>query len=145
MDIQTWLIYLMLVIVATSTPGPAVLFIMTNSILHGWRKALFIALGNIIGLLCLGIVAIAGLGTILQTSEHLFSIIKYFGAAYLVYLGIKLILQKNTGFSKIEKQISSTHISSRKLFIQAFAVAVSNPKAVVFLTALFLQFIKIKH
>jgi len=140
MEIQTWLIYLMLVIVATSTPGPAVLFIMTNSILHGWRKALFIALGNIIGLLCLGIVAIAGLGTILQT---LFSIIKYFGAAYLVYLGIKLILQKNTGFNKIEKQISSTPISSRRLFIQAFIVAVSNPKAVVFLTALFPQFINI--
>jgi len=141
MDTQTWLIYIMLVIVATSTPGPAVLFIMTNATLHGWQKAIFIALGNIVGLFSLGIIAVTGLGAILQTSEYLFSIIKYIGAAYLVYLGIKLILQKNTNFKEMQDKISATNISSQKLFLQAFAVAVSNPKAVVFLTALFPQFI----
>jgi threonine/homoserine/homoserine lactone efflux protein len=72
METQTWLIYLMLVIVATSTPGPAVLFIMSNATLHGWQKALFIAFGNIIGLLFLGTVAVTGLGAILQTSEYIF-------------------------------------------------------------------------
>jgi len=50
--------YLTLVFIATSTPGPAVLFIMTNSTLHGWRKAAFAALGNIVGLFCLGIIAV---------------------------------------------------------------------------------------
>lgn len=87
-------IYLMLVIAATSSPGPAVLFIISNATLYGWRKALYIAFGNVVGLLCLGTIAITGLGAILQTSEYIFNIIKYFGAAYLIYLGIKLIVQK---------------------------------------------------
>lgn len=141
MAIQSWLMYLALVFVATSTPGPAVLFIMTNAALHGWRKAVFAALGNIAGLLCLGIIAVTGLGTILNTSEIIFNMIKYMGAAYLIYLGIKLLVQKNTDLMTINSQLISKDISSNKLFFQAFGVALSNPKAIVFLTALFPQFI----
>ncbi len=141
MTIQSWLMYLALVFVATSTPGPAVLFIMTNATLHGWRKAVFAALGNIAGLLCLGIIAVTGLGTILNTSEIIFNLIKYMGAAYLIYLGIKLLVQKNTDFMTINNQLISKNVSSNKLFFQALGVALSNPKAIVFLTALFPQFI----
>ena len=141
MTIQSWLMYLALVFVATSTPGPAVLFIMTNTTLHGWRKAVFAALGNIAGLLCLGIIAVTGLGTILNTSEIIFNMIKYLGAAYLIYLGIKLLVQKNTDLMTINNQLISKNISSNKLFFQALGVALSNPKAIVFLTALFPQFI----
>jgi threonine/homoserine/homoserine lactone efflux protein len=127
--------------VATATPGPAVLFIMTNSTLHGWKKASFAALGNITGLFCLGIIAVTGLGTILKTSEIIFNLIKYAGAAYLVYLGIKLIFQKNFDFIMMREKMISTDISSHKIYIQALGVALSNPKAIVFLTALFPQFI----
>ena len=141
MTIQSWIIYLTLVFVATATPGPAVLFIMTNSTLHGWEKASFAALGNITGLLCLGIIAVTGLGTILKTSEIIFNLIKYAGAVYLVYLGLKLIFQKNFDFVMMKEKMILTDISSQKIFIQALGVALSNPKAIVFLTALFPQFI----
>ena len=137
--------YLTLVIVATATPGPAVLFIMTNSTLHGWRKAAFAALGNIFGLFCLGIIAVTGLGTILNTSEIIFNIIKYAGAAYLIYLGLKLIFQKSFDFNTMKNQLISTDVSSQKIFFQAFGVAMSNPKAIVFLTALFPQFLDINE
>ena len=145
MTIESWMIYLALVIVATATPGPAVLFIITNSTLHGWKKAIYAALGNIIGLFCLGIIAITGLGTILNTSVTMFNIIKYAGAAYLIYLGLKLIFQKNATFSTIKDQLNLTDLSSQKLFFQALGVAISNPKAIVFLTALFPQFINIEE
>ncbi len=145
MTIQSWLMYLTLVIVATATPGPAVLFIMTNSTLHGWRKAAFAALGNIFGLFCLGIIAVTGLGTILNTSEIIFNIIKYAGAAYLIYLGLKLIFQKSFDFNTMQNQLISTDVSSQKIFFQAFGVAMSNPKAIVFLTALFPQFLDINE
>lgn len=144
MTTQSWLMYLALVLAATSTPGPAVLFIMTNSTLHGWRKSTFAALGNIIGLLCLGIMSVAGLGTILKTSELLFNIIKYAGAAYLIYLGVKLFFQKNMDFTESAEQFVPKHISAAQVFLQAFGVAVSNPKAIIFLTALFPQFINIE-
>jgi threonine/homoserine/homoserine lactone efflux protein len=143
MAIQSWLMYLTLVIVATSTPGPAVLFIMTNSTLHGWRKAVFAAFGNIVGLFCLSIIAVTGLGTILKASEIVFNIIKYAGAAYLIYLGLKIIFQKGTDLDTMKNQLISTDVSSQKLFFQAMGVALSNPKAIIFLTALFPQFINI--
>jgi len=145
MTIQSWLMYLMLVIIATSTPGPAVLFIMTNSTLHGYRKSVFAAFGNIAGLFCLGIIAVTGLGSILSTSEIIFNIIKYAGAVYLIYLGFKLIFQKGIDFSTIQNQIISTEIASSKIFVQGLGIALSNPKAIVFLTALFPQFINTKE
>ncbi len=143
MTVQSWIMYLTLVLIATSTPGPAVLFIMTNSTLHGWRKATFAALGNIVGLFCLGIMAVAGLGTILKTSESIFNIIKYIGAAYLIYLGLKMIFQKSFDFSALKNKLIAADVSSWKIFVQAWGVAISNPKAIIFLTALFPQFINI--
>ena len=144
MPTESWVIYLALVTAATATPGPAVLFIISISALHGWNKAAYAALGNIIGLFSLGIIAITGLGTILNTSVAFFNILKYAGSVYLVYLGLKLIFQKNNSFSPIKNQVIPDNISSQKLFLQAFTVAISNPKAIVFLTALFPQFINIE-
>jgi len=145
MDIQTWFIYLLLVLVATSSPGPAVLFIITNSILHGWKKTIYIAFGNVLGLFCVGVLTVVGLGTIIQTSELLFNLIKYIGAGYLIYLGLKIIMQKKFDFSSIEKQNSIAKVSNKKLFLQAYSVAISNPKAIAFLTALFPQFIALEE
>jgi len=116
---------------------------MTNSTLHGWRKATFAALGNIVGLFCLGIMAVAGLGTILKTSESIFNIIKYIGAAYLIYLGFKMVFQKGFDFNAMKNQFIAAEVSSWKIFVQAWGVAISNPKAIIFLTALFPQFIDI--
>jgi len=143
MTIQSWLMYLVLVIIATSTPGPAVLFIMTQSTLHGWRKAVFSALGNIMGLFCMGILTVTGLGAILNASEVIFNVVKYFGAAYLIYLGIKLFFQKGPNFQSAQSHPITDRVPSIKIFFQAFGVAVSNPKAIVFLTALFPQFLNI--
>jgi len=143
MTIQAWLIYLTLVTAATATPGPAVLFIMTNSTLHGWRKATFAALGNIIGLFCLGLLAVTGLGTVIKTSEIVFNMIKYAGAAYLTYLGLKMMFQKILNYDATNSRLVSKGVSANKIFLQAFGVAMSNPKAIVFLTALFPQFVNI--
>lgn len=145
MTVESWIIYLVLVTAATATPGPAILFIITNSTSYGWKRAIWAALGNIVGLFCLGIIAITGLGTILNTSVVFFNILKYAGAAYLIYLGLKILLQKELDLSSINAPAHSTDISSRKIFLQALAVAISNPKAIVFLTALFPQFINIEQ
>jgi threonine/homoserine/homoserine lactone efflux protein len=145
MTLQSWLMYLALVIIATSTPGPAVLYITTNSTLHGWKKSIFAALGNITGLFCLGIISVTGLGSILKASEILFNVVKYAGAIYLIYLGLKMICQGNSGFVTIKDRSMVRNISSKKIFFQALLVALSNPKAIIFLTALFPQFININQ
>jgi threonine/homoserine/homoserine lactone efflux protein len=100
-------------------------------------------MGNIAGLFTLGIIAVTGLGTILKTSELIFNLVKYAGAAYLVYLGLKMFFQEGLDFGKISRQATIPDASGGKIFLQAMGVAVSNPKAIVFLTALFPQFISI--
>ena len=141
MELQSWLIYLVLVLVACSTPGPAVLFIMTNATLHGWRKALFSALGNITGLLIMGGVAVTGLGALLSASELAFDLVRYTGAAYLVYLGLRLFFQQGIDLNTVQGSFRPAEKSARTIFFQAIGVALSNPKAIVFLTALFPQFL----
>lgn len=141
MTLHSWALYLGLVLVATSTPGPAVLFIMTHSTLYGWKKATFAALGNITGLLLLGIIAVTGLGAVLKASEAVFMAVKYAGASYLIYLGVKLFLQKHSGLRNLENPSGPSTISPVRIYCQAVGVAVSNPKAIVFLTALFPQFL----
>jgi len=144
MMLQSWLIYLTLALVATATPGPAVLLITTNSTLYGWRRATFNAIGNVLGLFCLGAIAISGLGVILTTSTLFFSLVKFVGAGYLIFLGIRMILQKDKGVERTTRGMADSRISPSKLVFQAFGVAVSNPKAIVFLTALFPQFINVE-
>lgn len=143
MTFESWLIYLTLVFVATSTPGPAVFFIMTKSTLYGWEKASFSALGNITGLFCLGIIAVTGLGAILKTSEIIFEMVKFAGAAYLIYLGLVQFFTKNSDNALADTPLTAKSVSSGKIFFQALGVAVSNPKAVIFLTALFPQFLDV--
>ena len=143
MTLQSWLIYLTLVFVATFTPGPAIFFIITKSTLYGWKKASFSALGNITGLFCLGIIAVTGLGTILKTSEIIFNMVKFAGAAYLIYLGLVQFFTKTASTNVDQEPLTPKLFSPGKTFFQAFGVAVSNPKAIIFLTALFPQFIDV--
>lgn len=143
MALQAWIIYLTLVLVATATPGPAVLYITTRSILHGWRKAVFAALGNITGLLCLGVVAVTGLGAIISTSAAVFDGVKYAGAAYLIYLGIRQMRPQASDLKALEQRLAGEPVAARRIYFQAMGVALSNPKAIVFLTALFPQFLSI--
>ena len=135
------MIYLLLVLIATSTPGPAVVYIVTNSALYGWRKAIFASFGNIVGLLFLGIISITGLSAILTASKLIFDILKYVGALYLVYLGLKMILDNKINSLLKDADQEVPNKTSLKVFINALGIAISNPKAIVFLTALFPQFI----
>lgn len=145
MTLHSWFIYLTLVLIATLTPGPAVLYIMTSSTAHGWRKSIYAALGNVAGLLCLGVMAVAGLGAVVKTSALAFSVIKYIGAGYLIYLGCRILFRKSSKVEMVETRLAHNDFSARRTFFQAFGVALSNPKAIVFLTALFPQFISLSQ
>ena len=145
MELSTWLLFLSIALVAILSPGPAVLLSVTNSLTHGFTKSVFSSLGNIIGIFVVSSAAALGLGAVLQTSILLFTALKIFGAIYLIYLGISQWKSKHNIFEKpIETSKSNQGI--RKSFVQGFLVAISNPKAILFFTALFPQFIDLsKH
>lgn len=140
MDAQTWMLFVSLAFIATLTPGPAVLLATSHAISHGWRKAIFTALGNISGLFVMSALSAAGLSIIILNSAVMFAIIKFLGALYLIYLGIK-IWQKGLLQLGRSGRANLQPLSWTSLYLQGLAVSLGNPKAIVFTTALFPQFI----
>ena len=113
---------------------------LSHGVKYGARNALATALGNCTASFFQAVVSIAGLGALLAASETAFMIVKYAGAAYLIWIGIGMFFSDNL---KIEDKNSSGNDipSFKKRFMHGFWVAAGNPKAIVFFSALFPQFI----
>ena len=119
------------------TPGQDMMLVMSRSIAQGWKAGVVTAAGVSTGLLGHSLLAAVGLGAVLLASEVIFMTIKYVGAGYLVYLGIRLLLQ---GRSDIAVQ-GMAAVPMRKLFIQGAFSNISNPKITIFYFAYLPQFI----
>lgn len=138
MPMETYLIYLAAVAVFFATPpDTSQLLIISNSIRHGLRRSAYTIVGDLTAN-CLQMTGAAfGLAAIIATSATAFIWIKWLGVAYLVWIGLNLILTK-TNQQEVEAQTSGQAI---RLFKQGFVTSMANPFAVVFFGALFPQFI----
>ncbi len=121
------------------SPGPAVLLVVSQGMRSGVRASFIGSLGIIAGDIIYFAISALGLGTILLASHFMFLLIKWAGAVYLFYLGLKLI--KNTFVFKEEPEAEETVIVYQKVFRQGFLMQLANPKAILFFTALVPQFI----
>ncbi|RTE66322.1 LysE family translocator [Amphritea opalescens] len=138
MDIETWLAFVAASFVLTMTPGPSILLGVVHAMKYGARKTVVTALGDIsANFLQMMLVAI-GLGAVIASSESAFLVIKWFGIATLIYMGLKMIFGKPPEINKVREEEA---IPMHKLFLSGFLVAAGNPKAIVFFTAFFPQFI----
>lgn len=126
--------------VLTASPGPSVLLCLTKSVSLGFRSSFFAALGSLTAILIILTLSFTGLGLVVAKSEMAFSVIKWCGAAYLIYLGYKAITSSQESYDLADDKLGT---SSKCLphYISGFIVGASNPKAIVFFTALFPQFI----
>ena len=140
MGLTEYLAFLLIAVVATASPGPAVLLAVTNAVTHGIRPTVIAILGNVLGVILLAAITSAGLGALMQTSELVFQFVKWVGGIYLIYLGVRLWTMQVAPFPASGAARKSP--TQRQLFRQAFIVAVTNPKAIAFITALFPQFIE---
>ncbi|NWA29791.1 LysE family translocator [Pseudomonas gingeri] len=142
MDVHSVLAFTLVAGIAIASPGPATLMALNNSITYGPRSTLWSSLGNASGLFCLSAAAMLGLGALLASSEWMFNVVKIAGAGYLFYLGAKQLLKKAPVLaSDAQGQPANNRPSRRKLYKSAFLTAATNPKATMFFTALFPQFI----
>lgn len=150
MSLNTWLLYLLTVLILTASPGPSTLVCMTKSIVLGFKAGVYTALGSLTAITLIMTLSFTGLGVIIASSAFIFNIIKWLGAGYLIYLGIKLLLSTQTSYEvdPIDSHLDSSidinncnEISLYKNYLNGFLVGASNPKAIVFFTALFPQFI----
>ncbi len=118
------------------TPGPVVLYIIARSVNQGHKAGLVSVVGLEIGNFCHVIAAALGLTAIMLSSALLFDLVKYLGAAYLIYLGIQKLRSKAEIVDQTVKRDSL-----RRIFLQGIVVAVLNPKTAIFFFAFFPQFI----
>ncbi|NKI94677.1 LysE family translocator [Rhizobacter sp. SG703] len=142
MALSDWLAFLLVSLFVTFTPGPAVLLAVSNSIGVGPARAMISSLGNAVGLLLVSTAATAGLGVVLQTSATAFLVLKLLGAGYLVYLGIRQWRSGGAMFAEPSSTQARAGTPAWRLFGNGLTVALTNPKAILFFTALFPQFMK---
>ena len=135
MDLTTWLAFLLASTLIAVSPGPGAATSMSAGLRHGYWAALR-AIGGLQSALLIQLsVVAAGLGAVLSASTTAFSIMKFVGAAYLIWLGI----QK---WRDIPKGIDDENIvKGEGLFLQGLLVNLTNPKAIIFIAALTPQFI----
>lgn len=130
-------IFLLAALILLLTPGPAVLYILARSLdqgrLAGFVSVLSIEVGNFVHVLA----ATLGLSAILVSSALAFSIVKYLGAAYLIYLGVRRLLARET----MHHPTSFQRQSLRRIFRQGVVVAILNPKTALFFFAFLPQFV----
>ena len=144
MVLSPWLLFMHFALICIISPGPAVLLSVTNSLTHGFAESVYSSLGNVAGLFIVSAGAAFGLGALLQTSVFWFTTLKFIGAAYLVYLGIRQWRSKTNVFADAAQTFEHRQGKWRS-FVQGVSVAVSNPKAVLFFTALFPQFVDVSR
>lgn len=121
------------------TPGSDTMYILTRSISQGTKAGVYSVLGISTGGLIHTIFASFGLSVILAKSALAFMIVKYVGVGYLVYLGIRMIIEKNNFFDNNSQKFESTDLA--KIYRQGVLTNILNPKVALFFLAFMPQFI----
>lgn len=139
MTLHTWWLFVMMSFVVSGTPGPNMLLVMSSSARHGVGQALAVMAGCMTALMLMMGLSAAGLGALLQASPAVFDVLRWVGAAYLVYLGVKSWRAPTA--TRADDAPAMPSERSAALFRRGFLVAASNPKAILFAAAFLPQFI----
>ncbi|WP_308494475.1 LysE family translocator [Duganella levis] len=122
-------------------PGPDSLLIMTRSATQGWRAGSAATLGICTGTMVHILAAALGLSALLSTSAAAFTVVKWIGAAYIVYMGIGMLRARLRGEEPQAEAPAVQPLAWRKIFLQGFLTNVLNPKVALFFLAFVPQFI----
>jgi RhtB (resistance to homoserine/threonine) family protein len=124
------------ILLAVISPGPDFALIVRNALGHCTKVGVWSALGIAAGSLVHATYSVIGVTVLVAQSPVLFSVIKYLGAGYLIYLGLKGLLQRADVRQTAESQPVAT-LSCRRAFVQGFLCNLLNPKTMLFFLALF--------
>lgn len=136
---DNYLLYIVISAATIASPGPGVVLSVSNSLRYGFWGSLAGILGVAIGMLGIALLSVTSVAVILSASAVAFSLLKYIGAAYLIYLGIKMWRSA----SKFNPDLSASKKSNFQRFCEGLTITVLNPKPIFFFIALFPQFITV--
>jgi homoserine/homoserine lactone efflux protein len=141
MSVKISLLYFLTWLLVALTPGPAVICSMTLATRYGFRSSLIgisgIQAGNFLFFVCIAL----GIGTLLATASTAFTVLRILGAVYLLYLGLRIIASTICRPTSAPAAASAPPGSRRNLFLQGLLIQITNPKALLFVSALLPQFI----
>jgi len=140
--LANWLMFLAAGVVLNLTPGPDTLYVLARSVGQGRRAGLVSALGIGAGCLVHLSFAVLGLSAVLARSAVAYEVVKWLGAAYLVYLGVRALWQLRAGAAALGKP-ETVPASMRRIFLQGFLTNVLNPKVAIFFLAFLPQFVDV--
>ncbi|MGP3912032.1 LysE family translocator [Nonomuraea sp. NBC_00507] len=137
-DISTLALFSVVTLGLLVVPGPAVLYIVTRSVSQGRAAGMISVLGVHAGSVVHVAAAALGISALLAASATAFTVVKYVGVAYLVWLGVRKLVRRSEGEQAIELRVQS----KQRLFWEGFVVNVLNPKTAIFFLAFLPQFVK---
>lgn len=146
LDIVHFPLFVASVVLLCITPGPDLAYIIGQSMVRGRRAGILSATGVALGSCTHAVASALGLTALIAASPLLFTIIKYIGAAYLIYLGAKMMLS-TFGVSKerpLDVQSNMAEVETRRLMLRGFITSITNPKVLLFFIAFFPQFVVIE-
>ncbi|WP_316159784.1 LysE family translocator [Bradyrhizobium sp. SZCCHNRI20481] len=138
MALNTWLLFFVTSVGISLTPGPSGLLALTHGALHGGRRTLFTIAGGLIGFILVIALCMFGIGALVQSSITWLVVLKWVGGLYLAWLGVKLWLAPPVGVDLADQAVTAR---GHALFRQGFLTAATNPKCLLFFSALLPQFI----
>lgn len=140
MELSVWITYLIATFVLSLSPGPGVFSSISSGLHHGFRLGLWNGVGMQAANVLMVIFVSLGLGALLLASESLFTVVKWAGVAYLIYLGIVTWRAPARGF---EEDRDDRETTARGVFMRGFWVNATNPKGIIFFAAILPQFIDV--
>lgn len=142
-DLSYWLLFFSAALALNLAPGPDLIYILSHSIAGGRRIGLASSLGVCSGAMVHVLASAVGLSAILATSALAFSLVKYVGAAYLLYLGLQALRHAGSGF---DSQLQGrAPVSAWAAYRQGVLVDLLNPKVAIFFMAFLPQFVRPEH
>lgn len=138
MELHVYLAFLVATSIMIALPGPSVILTVAHSISFGWKSGIATVAGATVGIAVQLIIAAIGLTSLLNIVAGAFEWLRWAGAVYLVYLGVK---QWRSASEPME--ITTSEVSRKNLFVQGVVITILNPKSLVFIAAFLPQFIDI--
>lgn len=140
MTLETWLAFSAASIVLLLIPGPTILLVISYALGQGWRVALPMAAGVALGDFTAMTLSMLGIGALLMASATIFTVLKWIGAAYLIWLGVKLFRAGGSFETKARTEATSP----LKMLAHAWLITALNPKSITFFVAFLPQFLDTK-
>jgi threonine/homoserine/homoserine lactone efflux protein len=137
-DTSTLAAFVLASFILVVVPGPSVLFVISRGVALGRKAAVLTVVGNEMGLFIQVLLVAAGIGSLVERSVVAYEVLRLAGAAYIVYLGVQAIRHRRALSTVLD--VTATR-SSRHIVREGFIVGITNPKAIVFFTAVLPQFV----